>query len=413
MSRRVVVTGIGLVTPLGLTREASWSACVAGRSGIGPIKKMNVDQYPVRIAGEVKDFDGSSVMNGKDSQRYDQVFHFSQAAAIEAVQDAALVITPENADRVGIVIGSGIGGMTKIYETAVLVATEGPRRVSPFFVPAGIINTASGYAAIHFGAKGPNYSVVSACATGNHAIADGFHIVGRSEADVMIVGGCEASVSPLALAGFCAARALSKRNDEPQRASRPFDRDRDGFVLGEGAGVLVIEEYEHAVRRGAKIYAEILSCGMSADAFHITAPAENGEGAARAMRRALEWARVKPEEIDHINSHGTSTEIGDIAETDAIKSVFGSHARSIAITATKSMTGHLLGAASAVEAAFAILSIHHGIIPPTINLENPDPRCDLDYVPLAARKRKIGVALSNGFGFGGTNTSLCLKALET
>jgi 3-oxoacyl-[acyl-carrier-protein] synthase II len=412
MIPRVVVTGIGLVTPLGLTRDSSWERCVAGQSGIGRIEKMNVDEYPVKIAGEVRGFDGSKAMNGKDSQRYDLVFQFSQAAAIEALQDAKLQITPENAERVGIVIGSGIGGMTKIYDTSVLIATEGPRRVSPFFVPAGIINTASGYAAIHFGAKGPNYGVVSACATGNHAIADGFHIVRRGEADVMIVGGSEASVSPLALAGFCAARALSKRNDEPERASRPFDRDRDGFVLGEGAGVLVIENYEHAVKRNCRIYAEILSCGMSADAFHITAPAENGEGAARAMKLALAWAGVKAEEVDHINSHGTSTQIGDIAETDAIKSVFGPHAKSLAINATKSMTGHLLGAASAIEAAFAILSLYHGIIPPTINLENPDPRCDLDYVPLKARRREARIALSNGFGFGGTNTSLCLKRID-
>ena len=409
MNRRVVVTGIGLVTPLGLTREESWERCLAGHSGIGRIEKFKVDDYPVKIAGEVRGFDGSKFMSGKDAQRYDLAIQFSQAAAVEAVQDAKLEITPENAERVGVVIGSGIGGITKIYETSVLIATEGPRRVSPFFVPGGIINSTSGYAAIHFGAKGPNYSVVSACATGNHAIADGFHIVRRAEADVMIVGGAEACVSPLGLAGFCAARALSQRNDEPERASRPFDRDRDGFVLGEGAGILVVEEREHALRRGARIYAEVLSCGMSADAFHVTAPAQNGEGAARAMKLALEWAGVRPEEVDHINAHGTSTEIGDIAETDAIKSVFGSHAKSIAICSTKSMTGHLLGAASAVEAAFAILALHHGIVPPTINLENPDPRCDLDYVPLKARRRDIRIALSNGFGFGGTNTSLCLR----
>lgn len=409
MNRRVVVTGIGLVTPLGLTRDESWERCLAGHSGIGRIARMKVDDYPVKIAGEVRGFDGSQYMHGKDAQRYDLAIQFSQAAAIEAVRDAKIEITPENAERVGVVIGSGIGGMTKIYETSVLIATEGPRRVSPFFVPGGIINSTSGYAAIHFGAKGPNYSVVSACATGNHAIADGFHVIRREEADVMIVGGAEASVSPLALAGFCAARALSKRNEEPEKASRPFDRDRDGFVLGEGAGILVIEEREHALRRGARIYAEVLSCGMSADAFHVTAPAENGEGAARAMKLALEWAGVRPEEVDHINAHGTSTEIGDIAETDAIKSVFGSYAKSIAICSTKSMTGHLLGAASAVEGAFAILAIYHGIIPPTINLENPDPRCDLDYVPLKARRRDIRIALSNGFGFGGTNSSLCLR----
>lgn len=412
MNRRVVVTGIGLVTPLGLTRDASWERCIAGVSGIGRIQKMNVDDYPVKIAGEVRGFDGSKFMNGKDAQRYDLAIQFSQAAAVEAVQDAAFEITPENAERVGVVIGSGIGGMTKIYETSVLIATEGPRRVSPFFVPGGIINSTSGYAAIHFGAKGPNYSVVSACASGNHAIADGFHVIRRGEADVMIVGGAEASVSPLALAGFCAARALSKRNDEPERASRPFDRDRDGFVLGEGAGILLIEERDHALRRNARIYAEILSCGMSADAFHVTAPAENGEGAARAMKLALEWGGVRPEEVDHINAHGTSTEIGDIAETEAIKSVFGAHAKSIAICSTKSMTGHLLGAASAIEGAFAILALHTGIIPPTINLENPDARCDLDYVPLKARRRDIRIALSNGFGFGGTNSSLCLRKAD-
>jgi 3-oxoacyl-[acyl-carrier-protein] synthase II len=412
MSRRVVITGIGLVTPLGLTTADSWEGCVAGKSGIDKIRKMKVDEYPVKIAGEVRGFDGSKFMNGKDAKRYDLAIQFSQAAAVEAVRDANLEITDDNADRVGIVIGSGIGGMTKIYETSVLLATEGPRRVSPFFVPGGIINTTSGYAAIHFGAKGPNYSVVSACATGNHAIADGLHSIRRNEADVMIVGGAEASVSPLALAGFCAARALSKRNAEPQKASRPFDRDRDGFVLGEGAGVFVIEEYERAARRGARIYAEILSCGMSADAFHITAPSENGEGAGRAMKLALDWAGVKPEEVDHINSHGTSTQIGDIAETHAIKSVFGPHAKSIAVNSTKSMTGHLLGAASAVEGAFAVLALYHGNIPPTINLENPDPQCDLDYVPLKARRRDIRTALSNGFGFGGTNTSLCLRKVN-
>ncbi len=407
--RRVVVTGIGMITPLGLNAHESWKNCLEGQSGIGPITKMDAAAYPTRIAGEVKSFDPSKSMDPKDVGRYDVVFQYSWAATREAVDDSGLTITPDKAHRVGIVIGSGIGGLGNIYQTSINIHGEGPRRVSPFFVAGSIINTCSGYAAIRLGAKGPNYGVVSACATGNHAIADGLHIIRRNEADVMIVGGSEAPITPPGLAGFCAPRALSRRNDEPEKASRPFDRDRDGFVLGEGAAVLVIEEYDHAKKRGANMYAEVLSCGMSADAFHITAPAEKGEGAARAMKSALEWAGVSPSDIDYINAHGTSTQIGDIAETDAIKSAFGPRAKKLVVSSTKSMTGHLLGAAAAIEAAFTALAIKHQVIPPTINLDNPDPQCNLDYVPHTARPKAIRHALSNGFGFGGTNTSLCLK----
>lgn len=410
--RRVVITGLGSVNPLGLSVQESWDNCINGRSGIGRITRMNTDAYPTKIAGEVKGFIGARYMDPKDAGRFDVVFQFSWAATKEAVADAGLTVTPANAERVGIVIGSGIGGLGNIHDTSLMIAAEGPRRVSPFFVAGSIINSCSGYAAIRLGAKGPNYGVVSACATGNHAIADGLHIIRRNEADVMIVGGSEAPITPPGLAGFCAPRALSKRNDEPERASRPFDRDRDGFVLGEGAAVLVLEELEHARKRGARMYAEVVSCGMSADAFHITAPAEKGEGAARAMKLALVWGDVDPSGIDYINAHGTSTQIGDIAETDAIKSAFGVHAGKLAVSSTKSMTGHLLGAAAALEAVFTTLALHHQTIPPTINLEHPDPACDLDYVPQKARKASLRYALSNGFGFGGTNTSLLLRHTE-
>lgn len=410
--RRVVITGIGMISPLGLNTTDSWEQCIAGSSGIGRITRLDPEPYTTRIAGEVKEFRAADFMDRKDVGRYDLVFQFSWAATREAVGNANLDMEGEDPERVGVVIGSGIGGLDNIFKTSLQIEKDGPRQVSPFFVAGSIINTCSGYAAIQLGAKGPNYGVVSACATGNHAIADGFHSIRRDEADVMIVGGSEASISPPGLAGFCSARALSRRNDEPKKASRPFDKNRDGFVLGEGATTLVIEEYEHAKRRGVPMIAEIVSCGMSADAFHITAPAEKGEGAARAMKLALQWGGVKPEEIDYVNAHGTSTPLGDVAETDAVKSAFGEHAKKLPISSTKSMTGHLLGAAAALEAGFTALSIRDQIIPPTINLETPDPECDLDYVPGKARKARIRYALSNGFGFGGTNTSLCLKRLE-
>lgn len=407
--RRVVVTGIGLVTPLGLTTIESWNQCLAGASGIGGITRFSAESYSTRIAGEVKGFLPQKYFHPKEVKRFDPAIQFAVAASIDAIADAQLEITPDRADTIGVIIGSGIGGISTINATAVTLLQEGPRAVSPFFVPGAIINMTSGYVAIRTGARGPNYSVVSACASSAHAIADGFHTIARGEADAMIVGGSEAPVSELGIAGFCAARALSQRNDEPTRASRPFDSGRDGFVLGEGAAVLILEEENYARERGASIYARILSCGMSGDAYHVTAPPENGEGAQRAMKRALNSAGLQPEQIDHINAHGTSTQLGDIAETRAIKAVFNNHASKLAITANKSMVGHLIGAAGATEAAFTILALKDGTIPPTINLDNPDPECDLDYVPHVFRKRDMQYALSNSFGFGGTNATLCFE----
>ncbi len=409
--RNVVVTGIGLITPIGLSTEESWRRCLAGESGIGPVTRFSTEKYPTRIAGEVKGFDVTKYFEPKEARRFDLFIHYAVGAALDALKDSGFKISPANAERVGVIIGSGIGGLVSIGETAVSVSKDGPRYVTPFFIPGAIINMPSGYLAIRTGAKGPNYAVVSACATGNHAIADGFHIIRRGEADVMLVGGAEASVTEVAFAGFCSARAMSKRNDEPQRASRPFDKDRDGFVLSEGASVLILEEEEHARRRGAHMYARMLSCGMTADAFHITAPPNEGEGAQRAMKLAVEYAGLKPEQIDYINAHGTSTGLGDVAETKAVKKVFGAHAKKLAMSSTKSMIGHLLGAAGAAEAAFTILALRDGILPPTINLENADPECDLDYVPNTARKKDIRYALSNGFGFGGTNATVCFEKI--
>ncbi len=409
--RNVVVTGIGLITPIGLTTEESWRRCLSGESGIGPVTRFSAEKYPTRIAGEVKGFDVTKYFEPKEARRFDLFNHYAVGAALDALKDSHLEISPANAERVGVIIGSGIGGLISISETAISVSKDGPRYVTPFFIPGAIINMPSGYLAIRTGAKGPNYAVVSACATGNHAIADGFHIIRRGEADVMLVGGAEASVTEVAFAGFCSARAMSKRNDEPQRASRPFDKNRDGFVLSEGASVLILEEEEHARRRGAPLYARMLSCGMTADAFHITAPPNEGEGAQRAMKLAVEYAGLKPEQIDYINAHGTSTGLGDVAETKAVKKVFGAHAKKLAMSSTKSMIGHLLGAAGAAEAAFTILALRDGILPPTINLENADPECDLDYVANTARKKDIRYALSNGFGFGGTNATVCFEKI--
>ena len=410
--RKVVVTGIGLITPIGLSTEESWKRCVAGSSGIGPVTRFPADQYPTRIAGEIKGFDVTKYFEPKEARRFDLFNHYAVGAALDALHDSNFEITPANAERVGIIIGSGIGGVISISDTAINVSKNGPRYVTPFFIPGAIINMPSGYLAIRTGAKGPNYAVVSACATGNHAIADGFHAIRREEADVMIVGGSEASVTEVAFAGFCSARAMSKRNDEPERASRQFDKDRDGFVLSEGASVIILEEEEHARRRGARLYARMLSCGMTADAYHITAPPEDGDGAQRAMKLAVEYAGLKPEQIDYINAHGTSTGLGDIAETKAVKKAFGAHAKKLAMSSTKSMIGHLLGAAGAAEAAFTILALRDGILPPTINLDNPDPECDLDYVANTARKQDIHYALSNGFGFGGTNATVCFEKID-
>jgi 3-oxoacyl-[acyl-carrier-protein] synthase II len=407
--RRVVITGIGLITPLGLTTAESWKQCLAGVSGIGRITRFPVENFTTQIAGEVKGFEPQKFIGPKEVKRYDRAIQFVVGASAEALADAKLDITPDRADHVGVIIGSGTGGLSTISDTAVALAKDGPRAVSPFFVPGTIINMTSGCIAIRCGARGPNYSVVSACASSAHAMADGFHTIVRGEAEAMIVGGTEAPISQLGLAGFGAARALSTRNDEPTKASRPFDKDRDGFVLGEGAAVLILEEENFARERGATIYARMLSCGMSADAHHITAPPANGEGAQLAMRNALRFAGLQPEQIDYINAHGTSTQLGDIAETRAIKAVFNSHSSRLAISSNKSMVGHLVGASGATEAAFTVLALKEGLLPPTINLETSDPECDLDYVPNTFRKQEIRYALSNSFGFGGTNATLCFE----
>lgn len=403
----VVITGMGLISPLGLSLQESWTNAVAGRSGIGPITRYPREKYPTQIAGEVKAFDAKRYFDAKEVGRWDLSIQYGIGAGLDAIADAGLTITPENAERVGIVIGSGIGGLYGISDTAVRLKENGVRHVSPFFIPSVIINMISGLLAIRCGAKGLNYGVVSACATSNHAIADGYHAILRGDADVMIVGGSEAAITEIAVAGFCSARAMSKRNDEPERASRPFDKDRDGFVLGEGAGVFVIESEEHAKRRGARIHGQILGVGMTSDAYHFTAPPDDGDGAMRAMKLAVKNAGLAPEDIDYINAHGTSTGLGDIAETKAVKRLFGAHAKELMMSSTKSMHGHLLGAAGAIEAALTVMALKEGVVPPTINLENPDPECDLDYVANSARKRDITYALSNGFGFGGTNASIC------
>jgi 3-oxoacyl-[acyl-carrier-protein] synthase II len=406
--KNVVVTGIGLISPLGLTIEESWTNALAGKSGVACVTRFDAEKYTTKIAAEVKGFDVKKYFDAKEANRYDRSIQFGVGAALDALADSGLVITAENAERVGIIIGSGIGGITGISDTTLNLFQNGPRAVTPFFIPGSIINMVSGYLAIRTGAKGPNYAVVSACATSNHAIADAFHTIRRGEVDAMIVGGTEASIVDVAFAGFCSMRAMSKRNDEPTRASRPFDKDRDGFVLGEGAGVFILEDEEHARARGAKIYASVLSCGMTADANHITAPPENGDGAYRAMKLAVQYAGLEPQQIDYINTHGTSTPLGDIAESTAVKRLFLDHAKNgLSLSSTKSMHGHLLGAAGAIEAAFTILAIKHGIMPPTINYDTADPLCDLDFVPNVARKKDIQYALSNGFGFGGTNASVC------
>ena len=405
--KNVVVTGMGLISPLGLSVEESWKNAIAGKSGISLVDRFPREKFPTQMAGEVKNFDPKKYFEAKEVSRWDLSIQYGIGAALDAIADANLQITPEIAERVGIVIGSGIGGLYGISNTTLNLDKNGPRAVTPFFIPSVIINMISGLLAIRTGAKGLNYGVVSACATSNHSIADGLHAIQRGEVDVMIVGGAEASVTEVAFAGFCSARAMSKRNDAPEKASRPFDKDRDGFVLSEGAGVLILESEEFAKARGAKIYARVLSAGMTADAFHFTAPPEDGNGAMRAMKLAVQYAGLKPEDIDYVNAHGTSTGLGDIAETVAIKSYFNSHAKNIMVSSTKSMHGHLLGAAGAIEAILTILVLKEGIIPPTINLENPDPQCDLDYVPNVARKKEIRYALSNGFGFGGTNATIC------
>ncbi len=414
MRRRVVITGIGVVSPIGTGVKKFWENLVKGVSGIDRIKSFDPDEYglTVKIAGEVKDFNPEDYMDKKDAKKASRFIQFAFAAVKEALEDSGLLESKYDPYKVGVIIGTGIGGLKDIEDQTLILHQRGARRVSPFFIPYGISNMASGLVAIRWGFKGPNYSVVSACATGNHAIGDAFRLIQKGDIDIAIAGGSEAAITPLGVAGFASMKALSTRNDEPQKASRPFDRDRDGFVMGEGAGILVLEEYERAKARGAKIYAELVGYGATDDAFHITSPHECGEGAYECMKLALEDAGIKPEEVDYINAHGTSTPLNDKIETLAIKQLFGEHAYKLKISSNKSMIGHLLGAAAAVEAVATVKTIEEGIIPPTINLENPDPECDLDYVPNKAVEYPVRVALSNAFGFGGTNATLVFKKLE-
>jgi 3-oxoacyl-[acyl-carrier-protein] synthase II len=410
--RRVVVTGIGLVSSLGIGTDANWAALVAGQSGIGTITKFDAAAFATRIAGEVKSFDPLQFIDKKDVKKMDVFIQYAIAAADFAMTDAQLTITPEQAPRTGVFIASGIGGFTTIEREHKALLEGGPRKISPFFIPSAIINLAAGQVSIRFGAKGPNSATCTACSASAHAIGDAFEIIRRGDADVMIAGGSEAAITPMGIGGFGALRALSTRNDEPERASRPFDVDRDGFIVGEGAGVLILETLEGAQARGAKIYAELVGYGMSADAYHITAPSEDGDGAFRVMNAAMKSAGITPSQVDYINAHGTSTPHGDRIETIAIKRCFGEHARKVAVSSTKSMTGHLLGAAGGLEAGITALAVYHQVAPPTINLDSPDTECDLDYIPNTKREFKIDYALSNSFGFGGTNAALLLKRFE-
>ena len=409
--RRVVVTGLGMVSPVGLNVAASWENILAGNSGIETITHFDTTAFSTRFGGSVKGFDVTCYMPAKEARKMDTFIHYGVAAADEAIKDAGLEITEENAERIGVAIGSGIGGLPGIEKGHAAYMKGGPRKISPFFVPANIINMISGHVSINYGLKGPNIALVTACATGTHSVGDAARIIEYGDADVMLAGGAEMATSPCGLGGFGAARALSTRNEDPAAASRPWDRERDGFVLSDGAGVVVLEEYEFARKRGARIYAEVAGYGMSGDAYHMTAPSEGGEGAKRCMQSAMRNAGINPEQVDYINAHGTSTPAGDIAETQAAKSAFGAHARELAMSSTKSMTGHLLGAAGGIEAIFSILSIRDQVAPPTINLDNPDPECDLNYVPHAAQEMKINVAISNSFGFGGTNGTLIFSKL--
>jgi len=406
---RVVITGLGAVTPLGNTAEEFWASLTQGKSGIGPITRFDSTGYGTRIAGEVKGFDALKYVDKKDDRKLDLYLKYALACAVMAVEDAGLDPAKEDGNRFGVLVGSGIGGLGTLLDSHKTLLDKGPDRVSPFFIPMLIINMASGLISMRFGARGPNSSVVTACATGNHAIGDATRIIQRGDADVMIAGGAEAIIIPLTIAGFCQMKAMSTRNDEPTKASRPFDAERDGFVAGEGGGLVVLESLEHARRRDARIYAEVVGYGMTGDAHHMTAPDPEGDGAARAMAAALKDAALEPSAVGYINAHGTSTPYNDKFETIAIKRVFGEHARRLPVSSTKSMTGHLLGAAGGIEAVATTLTIYHGVLPPTINYEKPDPDCDLDYVPNQARKQDVEVALSNAFGFGGTNAILAFR----
>ena len=409
MERRVVVTGLGIISPLGIGIKENWQALCEGRSGIGPITRFDTTEYETKIAGEVKNFDPTSFLDRKEARKMDPFIHYALAAGIMAMEDSHLKIDQSNAERVGVLVGAGLGGLTTIEKYHSILLKEGPKKISPFFIPMLIVNLAPGQISIFFGAKGPNSSVVTACATGNHSIGEAYKIIQRGDADAMIAGGAESTITPLAIGGFNAMKALSTRNEEPQKASRPFEKDRDGFVIAEGAGILILEELSHAVKRNATIHAEIIGYGCNADAYHIAAPSPNGEGAARCMEIALHDAGIPCSEVDYVNAHGTSTPLNDLAETIAMKTVFKGHTKKLMVSSTKSMTGHLLGASGGVEAVFTILTMKEGIVPPTINYEVPDPECDLDYVPNVARKAKVRVAMSNSFGFGGTNAALVFK----
>ena len=409
MRRRVVITGIGMISPVGLDWPATWQALLAGQSGVGPITKFDATEYSCRIAGEVRGFDVEKFVNRKEARKMDTFSHYAIAATAEAIADSGVTIDERNADRVGVYIGSGIGGLPLLERTHSVLLAKGPRRISPFFIPGMILNLAAGNVSIRFGAKGPNLATATACATGTHCIGESLRLIRDGYADAMIAGGTEAVVTPLAVGGFCAMKALSTFNDEPEKASRPFDAERDGFVMGEGAGVLYLEEREAAIVRGARIYAEVVGYGLSGDAYHISAPEVSGDGAIRAMKMAIEDAGIALQEMDYINAHGTSTPAGDKAETVAVKSVFGSHARELVFGSTTSIIGHLLGAAGGVEAAIAALAIHNDEVPPTINQTTPDPDCDLDCAPNESRKMPVRVAMSNSFGFGGTNATLVLR----
>ncbi|WP_226087838.1 beta-ketoacyl-ACP synthase II [Mesobacillus sp. S13] len=409
--RRVVVTGIGAVTPLGNDAGTTWNNIIEGVSGIGPITRLNADDFPAKVAAEVKEFNVENFIDRKDARKMDRFTHYAVAASLMAVKDSGLEITDENAPRVGVWIGSGIGGMETFEQQHETFMNRGYRRVSPFFVPMMIPDMATGQVSITLGARGFNSCTVTACATGTNSIGDAFKVIQRGDADVMVTGGAEAPITKMSFAGFCANTALST-NQDPQKASRPFDKDRDGFVMGEGAGIVVLEDLEHALARGAKIYAEIVGYGATGDAYHITAPAPEGEGGSRAMKMALDDAGLAPEEVGYINAHGTSTEYNDKFETMAIKTVFGEHAYKLAVSSTKSMTGHLLGAAGGIEAIFTILALKEGILPPTINLDTPDPDCDLDYVPNAARKQEVNAAISNSLGFGGHNATIAFRKYQ-
>ncbi len=409
MHRRVVITGIGLVSSLGIGTQATWDGLLAGTSGVGRVTRFDVNGFAAQIAAEVRGFDPLDYVDKKDVKKMDVFIQFAIAASQFAVEDSGLIITPENAPQVGVFIGSGIGGFATIEREHSALLDGGPRRISPFFIPASIINLASGQVSIRFGAKGPNLATCTACSASAHALGESFEIIKRGDADAMIAGGSEAAITPMSVGGFASLRALSTRNDEPAKASRPFDRDRDGFIIGEGAGVLILEELEHARARGARIYAEMVGYGVSADAYHITAPSEDGDGAVRAMAMALRKAGVEPSAVDYINAHGTSTPYNDKLETMAIKRCFGAHANRVAISSTKSMTGHLLGGAGGLEAGISALAVYNQVAPPTINLDHPDPECDLDYVPHVKREMPITYALSNSFGFGGTNATLLFR----